>query len=56
MTYGEYWIAMKNSMEMVEGKWTIRKPSHNVPKQMSRDEAGHYYNNKLKSCWNLSTY
>ena len=55
MTYGEYWIEVKTSMKMEKGQWIICKPRPHVPKQMSRNEAGSYYNNKLKAFWNLRT-
>jgi hypothetical protein len=51
MTYGEYWIAIKMSMQMVDGKWTVYKPLQNMPRQMNRKEASKYYNKKLNNYW-----
>lgn len=51
MTYGEYWIALKLSMQMIDGQWSVIKPLKTIPKPMSKDEACDYYNYKLRSYW-----
>lgn len=51
MTYGEYWTAVKMSKEMVDGKWTVKKPIKEIPKKMNRKEASRYYKKKLNSYW-----
>lgn len=51
MTYGEYWISIKMSMQLVDGKWVFDKPAKNMPNRMSRKEAGKYYNKKLNDYW-----
>lgn len=51
MTYGEYWISIKMSMQMIDGKWTVYKPLQNMPRQMNRRDACKYYNNKLNNYW-----
>jgi len=51
MTYGEYWIALKLSMQMIDGQWSVIKPLKTIPKPMKKDEAFNYYNYKLRSYW-----
>ena len=51
MTYGEYWISIKLSMEMVKGQWTVYKPLKTIPKQMDKEDAFNYYNYKLRNYW-----
>ena len=49
-TYGEAHIAVKMNMSLVHGKWvSIPKPAHKP--QMSKRDAGIYYNAKLNKFW-----
>lgn len=52
MTYGEYWVSIKMSMQLVDGKWVFQKPTKNMPSRMDRDEASKYYNKKFNDYWN----
>ena len=51
ITYCEFVISIKMSMQMIDGKWTVYKPLQNMPRQMNRIEATKYYNNKLHNYW-----
>lgn len=49
-TYGEAHIKVKRSMRMIAGRWvSIKMPAH-LP-QMSKEDAGRYYNEKLNEYW-----
>ena len=51
-TYGEANIAVKASLKMVQGNWVaIQKPAHKP--QMSKEDAGKYYNAKLNKYWHI---
>ncbi len=51
MTYGEYWVAIKLSMKMIDGQWIVEKPLNTIPKQMNKKDASDYYNNKIREFW-----
>lgn len=51
-TYGEASIAVKMSLKMVQGVWVAKpKPAHKP--QMSKEDAGKYYNAKLNRYWHI---
>jgi len=51
MTYGEYYYHIKYAMNLENGKWISKKPTMSVPKQMSKEEAIVYYNDKFQDYW-----
>ncbi len=51
-TYGECIRAEISSVKMINGTFVTTLQINSKPKRMKREEALHYYTNKLRTAWN----